>query len=337
MSFNYRKSGAMGVLIPSLISFFVIIIILKLTNTVITYDVLTSIGVKFVLLALSLHLLSWLFGSLRIQLLAFIIGHKISFYLAFKTTLASNFLASLTPSSVGGEPMRIKMLADNGLSYGSAMAIVLAERLLDSILLLSALVVCFFLKELVPGLGLKVGAAFLGILILLMIFLWMLIHNPESIKQLINWVRGKTKGGKTLTAVEKQIWLFREAVITLAGERIRMPTLFVVTIILWACEFLIPSVLLVGLGRNPSLISSITAQIIVSLISLAPLTPGWSGIAEVSMSYLYSMFVPSYLLGVLVGLWRLITYFTNLTAGAIFVGAEFDRIVKRCDTLENSD
>lgn len=72
MSFNYRKSGAMGVLIPSLISFFVIIIILKLTNTVITYDVLTSIGVKFVLLALSLHLLSWLFGSLRIQLLAFI-------------------------------------------------------------------------------------------------------------------------------------------------------------------------------------------------------------------------------------------------------------------------
>ena len=47
--------------------------------------------------------------------------------------------------------------------------------------------------------------------------------------------------------------------------------------------------------------------------------------------------VPSYLLGVLVGLWRLITYFTNLTAGAIFVGAEFDRIVKRCDTLENSD
>ena len=116
-----------------------------------------------------------------------------------------------------------------------------------------------------------------------------------------------------------------------------MPTLFVVTIILWACEFLIPSVLLVGLGRNPSLISSITAQIIVSLISLAPLTPGGSGIAEVSMSYLYSMFVPSYLLGVLVGLWRLITYFTNLTAGAIFVGAEFDRIVKRCDTLENSD
>jgi uncharacterized membrane protein YbhN (UPF0104 family) len=39
---------------------------------------------------------------------------------------------------------------------------------------------------------------------------------------------------------------------------------------------------------------------------------------ELSMSYLYSMFVPAYILGVLVLVWRVITYFTNLVVGAPF-------------------
>jgi uncharacterized protein (TIRG00374 family) len=329
LAFDSRKSGTKDVIIAILISLSAIIIIFKFTNTSVTYKALSSIDVKFVFLALSLHLLSWVFWSLRIQLLALIIGHKVSFNLAFKTTLASNFLASLTPSSAGGEPMRIKMLADDGLSYGSATAVVLAERLLDSFLFLSALFVCFFLTNLVTGFGLEVGAVFLGLLIILLIFLWELIDRPERIERLIKWIGGKTGGGNTLAAVEKQIWLFREADIKLAEERNKIPALMVVTIFLWACEFIIPSVLLVGLGQNPSLLFSITAQIIIAIISLAPLTPGGSGVAEISMSYLYSMFVPSYLLGVLVGLWRLITYFTNLIVGAIFMGAAFNRIVKK--------
>jgi uncharacterized protein (TIRG00374 family) len=329
LAFDSRKSGIKDVLVATLISLSAIIIIFKITNNGITYRTLSSINVKFVLFALSLHLLSWVFWSLRIQLLAFVIGHKVSFNLAFKTTLASNFLASLTPSSAGGEPMRIKMLADDGLSYGSATAVVLAERLLDSFLFLSALVVCFFLTSSVTGFGLEVGAVFLGLLILLLILLWVLIDRPEWIKQLIKWVGGKTRGGKTLAAVEKQIWLFREADIKLVEERKKIPAMMLVTIFLWTCEFLIPSVLLVGLGENPSLLYSITAQIIIAIISLAPLTPGGSGVAEISMGYLYSMFVPSYLLGVLVGLWRLITYFTNLIAGAIFMGVSFNRIVKK--------
>jgi glycosyltransferase 2 family protein len=329
LAFDSRKSGTKDVLIATLISLSAIIIIFKFTNTSITYSALSSINVKFVLLALSLHLLSWVLWSLRIQLLAHLIGHEVSFNLAFKTTLASNFLASLTPSAAGGELMRIKMLVDKGMSYGSAMAVVLAERLLDSVLFLSALAVCFFLTNSVTGFGLEVGAVFLGLLILLLIFLWVLIDRPEKIKRLIKWVGGKTRGGKTFDAVEKQIWLFREADIKLAEKRNKIPAMMIVTIFLWTCEFLIPSVLLVGLGQNPSLLYSITAQIIIAIISLAPLTPGGSGVAEISMSYLYSMFVPSYLLGVLVVLWRLITYYTNLIAGAIFMGVSFNRMAEK--------
>jgi uncharacterized protein (TIRG00374 family) len=317
-------------LLAVLMSVGAIIFLLKFTNTDITYQALSRIDIKFVLLALSLHVISWIFWSVRIQLLTVLVEHKVTFGLAFRTTLASNFLAAMTPSSAGGEPLRIKMLADDGMSYGSATAVVLVERLLDSFLFIGALAFTLFLSNVFTGFGLKVGVVFLALLILEMIFLWELINRPEKIEKLLDWARRRTGGGKIMDAVEKEIWLFRAASIKLAERsRTQMPALMAVTIALWSCEFLIPSVLLVGLGQGPSLLYSITAQIIIVIITLAPLTPGSSGVVEISMGYLYSMFVPSYLIGVLVALWRIITYFTNLIVGAVFMGVSFNRWTKK--------
>jgi uncharacterized protein (TIRG00374 family) len=317
-------------LLAILISIGAIILLLKFTNTAITYQALSRIDIKFVILALSLHVISWVFWSLRIQILTILVGHRVTFGLAFRTTLASNFLAAMTPSSAGGEPLRIKMLADDGMSYGSATAVVLVERLLDSFLFVTALALTLFLSNVFTGFGLKVGIVFLALLILEMIFLWELINRPKKIERLLDWARRRTGGGRIMDAVEKETWLFREASIKLAeNSRTQIPTLMAVTIALWSCEFLIPSVLLIGLGQSPSLLYSITAQIIIVIITLAPLTPGSSGVVEISMGYLYSMFVPSYLIGVLVALWRGITYFSNLIVGAVFMGVSFNRWGKK--------
>jgi len=317
-------------LLAIFISLFAIIIIFKFTNTSTTYQALSSIDIKFVILAILIQALSWVFWSLRIQLLAKLVNHKVSFSLAMQTTLASLFVASLAPSTAGGEPVRIKMLADDGMSYGSALAVVVAERLLDSFLFLTALAICLFLTNFVAGVGLEIGAIFLILIILLMIFLWELIKRPDRISRLFNWIRRKRGSGKTIDLIEKQAWLFRQADIDLVREtRKEMPAMVAVTVTIWACEFLIPSILLVGLNQSPSLLYSITAQIIITIISLLPLTPGSSGIAEFSMSYIYGKFVPVYLLGILVALWRLITYFLGLVVGAVYTAVWLKRLVRK--------
>ena len=317
-------------LLAIFISLFTIIIIFKFTNTSTTYQALLSIDVKFVILAILLQALSWVFWSLRIQLLAKLVAHEVSFSLAMQTTLASLFVASLAPSTAGGEPVRIKMLADDGMSYGSALTVVLAERLLDSFLFLAALAVCLFLSHFVIGVGLEIGGVFLILIILLLIFLWELIRRPDRISRLFNWIRRKRGNGKTIDFIEKQAWLFRQADIDLFKEtRKEMPAMAAVTVTIWVCEFLIPSVLLVGLNQSPSLLFSITAQIIITIISLLPLTPGSSGIAEFSMSYIYGKFVPVYLLGILVALWRLITYFMGLLIGAVYVSIWLKNFVSK--------
>jgi uncharacterized protein (TIRG00374 family) len=330
MFLNPKNSIVRDMLLAVIISAVTIIIIFKFTNTSTTYQALFSIDVKFVILAVLLQSLSWVFWSLRIQLLAKLVSHKVSFKLAMQTTLASLFVASLAPSTVGGEPVRMKMLADDGMSYGSALTVVLAERLLDSLLFLAALATCLLLTNFVFGFGLEIGAFFLVLIILLMIFLWELIKRPDRISRLFGWVRRKRGSGKTIDLIEKQTWLFRQADIDLLkGSRREMPAMAAVTVTIWACEFLIPSVLLVGLDQGPSFLYSITAQIIITLISLLPLTPGSSGIAEFSMSYIYGKFVPVYLLGVLVALWRLITYFMGLIVGAVYVVIWLKGFVRR--------
>lgn len=312
-------------LLAAIISVVAIIVILKFTNTNITYHALSRADIRFVLLALFLHIFSWLFWSLRIQILAALAGHKITFNLAFRTTIASNFLAAMTPSSAGGEPLRIWMLADDGMSYGSATAVVIVERLLDSFFFVAALAVCLFLSDFITGFGLKIGGIFLALLVVEMVFLWELIKRPGRIKGLMGWIRKKAGDRKILDKVESEIWLFRDASIRLAHEsRRQIPVLAMVTIILWISEFLVPSALLVSLGQSPYFLYSITAQIILVIITLAPLTPGSSGVVEFSMSYIYSMFVPTYLIGVLVALWRLITYFVNLVVGAVFIGVSLN-------------
>jgi len=115
----------------------------------------------------------------------------------------------------------------------------------------------------------------------------------------------------------------------LARETLRhKPMMLAMTAMIWMSEFLVPSALLVGMGADPSFLLSITSQIILAIIGILPLTPGSSGVAELSMSYLYSMFISSSLLGPLVALWRIITYFCNIVVGAAFAGASINGAMK---------
>jgi uncharacterized protein (TIRG00374 family) len=284
----------------------------------------------FLALGFILHIFCWIFYSIRLKVLASLAGHKISYLLSLKSTLASNFLASLTPSSAGGEPLRIKILADDGMSYGSATAVAVGERLLDSVFFLAALAFFLIFSDFFTGFGLKIGAIFFVLLLLVLILLWELVVKPGRIARLIEWAKKKTGNRPIIFSLEREIWLFREAGIHLARETLHhTPLMIVLTALIWMSDFLVPSALLLGMKADPSYLLSVTAQIILVIIGLLPLTPGGSGVAELSMSYLYSIFVSPALLGPLVILWRITTYFSNIVIGAAFAGASINGMTKK--------
>jgi uncharacterized protein (TIRG00374 family) len=58
-------------------------------------------------------------------------------------------------------------------------------------------------------------------------------------------------------------------------------------------------------------------------------TPGGSGVAEVGFASLFSFFVPLHLLGLFVGVWRLIVFYFNLCIGAIILLTEIKKSKRR--------
>jgi uncharacterized protein (TIRG00374 family) len=320
----YNLSGRTRkqILLATSISIISIIVILKFTGTAVTWKALSEIDVRFLLLAFILHAFSWIFYSLRLKFLTSLAGHKVSFGLAFRSTLATAFAGSLTPSAVGGEPIRIKILADDGMSYGAATAVAVMERLMDSIFFIFALAIFLMISGFLTGFGLEIGGIFLFILILSLIFLWQVIVRPDRIERLIGWMIRKTGKGEFMDKIEEEIWLFRNSGIQLAKKTLaKLPIMIVLTAMTWLIDALVPSAILVGLGTSPYYLFSITSQLILAIIALLPLTPGGAGVTEFSMTYLYSKFVPHNLLGPLIILWRLVTYFANIAVGSAFVGA----------------
>jgi glycosyltransferase 2 family protein len=321
---NY--GNARNTIIAVAISLVSLAIIFKFTDASLGWKYLAQADSKFILVALCLHVISWLSWAMRFRFLANLVTCKnnkieLSWSMAIKATMASNFLAAITPSSAGGEPLRMKALINEGMSFGGATAVVLAERLLDGIFFVSALAAFLLVSGFATGFGLEVGLSFLAALVLFLILIMELLMRPEMFAEFIARARGRFGSNRIIDFIDREIWLFREAGLILAREiKTQILAMIGITALIWLSEFLVPSALLMALGQGPSIVLSITSQLIIVIVSLLPLTPGSSGIAELSMSYLYANFVPAEVLWVLIGLWRLITYFLNIAIGAPFAG-----------------
>jgi uncharacterized protein (TIRG00374 family) len=308
-----------------LISLATILVIFKLTKTSLTWDLIAGAKLGLLLLAFLFHLLFWLFWALRLKLLVATLNCRISTGYALETTLASMFLAAITPSSAGGEPVRIKMLVDKGASAGGASALVVAERLLDALFFLIALALFLTLTGFFTRFGIEVGVVFFASLLLCLAVLVLAIKKQEGVDKvvqhlypLLSKLLREQRADKIRAFVKQEARLFSDAAIELATKSpYRLVLAFGLTALLWLFEFLVPSAVLMAFNQSPSVLYSITAQLIIVMLSLVPLTPGSSGIAETSMVYLYSRFVTVSTVGVLVGVWRAITYFSNLIIGFI--------------------
>jgi hypothetical protein len=308
-----------------MLSLATILVLFKLTETSMTWRVIAGAEPGLLLLAFAFHLLFWLFWALRLKLLLASLNIRISIGYAFEATLGSMFLAAITPSSAGGEPLRIKMLVDKGATLGGASAVVVFERLLDAIFFLLALALFLALTGFSTRFGIEVGIAFFVMLVLCLAILTGAIKKPEGVNKviqrlypLLSKILREQRAKKISAFVSKEASLFSDATIELTTKSPhRILFAFVLTALLWLFEFLVPSAVLVAFNQSPVVLYSITAQLIIVMVSLIPLTPGSSGIAETSMIYLYSRFVSVSTVGLLVGVWRALTYFSNLIVGLI--------------------
>jgi len=291
-----------------------------------TFEAIAEVNPLFLALALGMHISAWVVWSFRMKLMSdFLCGAHTDGDLrlsqSLKIILASLFAACITPSQFGGEPVRIYLLRRSGLTVGDGTAIVFGERSLDFMVVMIGGAISFILfRTVIP----RYSAIFTAVGIILILGVLLMVYGitrPDKLKRFIDWVFTKLKVHKMERIRDKvyqELENFHEAHKKFQREgkkTIRLALLL--TIAFWLIEFTIPSFLLLGLGVDPVWIYSIAAQFILVIIAAMPVSPGSSGISELSSAYLYHTLVSTPLLGIFTLLWRLSTYYTSLIVGAI--------------------
>ena len=137
MSDTNKKSRkvTLSIILSIGLSLAVILLILYFTLDAKPFEALSAVHIRyeFFVAAVLINVLCWVIWGARLKILSNAIDPNvhISLWESTKIVIANMFLAGITPSVAGGEPVRIYLLNKDGLSAGGATAAVLGERLID--------------------------------------------------------------------------------------------------------------------------------------------------------------------------------------------------------------
>ncbi|MCK9307802.1 MAG: flippase-like domain-containing protein [Methanoculleus sp.] len=297
-----------------------------------TIEYLSRVNPFYLVLAALLHVVSLGFWALRIQKMSGSLGYRVNFKHCFNLVLANMLVAAVTPSQAGGEPVRVHELYRAGVPVGDATAVVIMERILDGIVLgaLGAFAMLFLgsywssLTSGFSGVSILMYAAWISVTLFVLVFIYS-VKNPDYLKRALKWMsrwvdrRWHLKRLESLLeTIDREVDNFNKGLVKFVnhGKSGLVWGMFF-TLLFWFSEFIIASLILMGLGQPAFLIESFVVQLVIAIIMMIPLTPGGSGVAELGATSLYSLFVPSSIVGVFVLLWRLILYYLNILLGLL--------------------
>lgn len=310
-------------------SLLVLAVVLYLTVDRETVELLLDFNPIYLLLALLLRTFSLVFWAFRMTELAKALHYHVGAWYAFLVVTANLFAGAITPGQAGGEPVRIHGLYRDGLTIGDATAVVLMERVLDGVVLslmgvLAIVALGPLWLSLPPWIiaGMGIAWVFMVGLILLLV---LAVRHPARVKILVMrvlvWAERRFPGERIRKAVEgaerETDALFAGLLYFTSEGRRGLVMGGLCTAAFWSSEFFVASLILIALGQPPFIAESFLFQLIIAIVSLAPLTPGSSGIAEVAAASLYALILPSSIVGVFVLLWRALLYYYNIVVGVL--------------------
>jgi uncharacterized protein (TIRG00374 family) len=308
-----------------------------------TIEALKRVKPEYIIAAALLHFFSYFVWGFRTRALCRALGHEVNLARVIEIVISSAFAAGITPSSAGGEPLRVHMLHQNKIPLGRATAIVFGERLLDAFFIFASLPFALHIYGDITS-NYEFDAAFLTANALVFLILLGFVYSlwkPEKVKSAMHRVLSKASplfGKRTETTishileqVDREIDHFHESILLFFSDGKK--GLFygiAYTFVFWVVEFSLLVLILMGLSETPSIPTAFAAQVLMAVIMIVPATPGASGVAEFGAASLFSVFVSPSILGITVLAWRALTYYMNLLVGG-FVSL---KVLKDMDVIK---
>jgi len=293
------------------ISITTIIIILLLTVNVNTLEGLRKCALPFLILALIAHMVSWCLYSLNQMVILRPLGVHLGFFRSLKILLASRFMSIVTPTYIGGEPLRIYLLYKEKTDVGGAVAITIMDRVFDAIF--------FFLLLVLTAGTLTIGnfvPILLLVLILIFVLFFIIFKKLEWVKKLVLPLVFKERWKQK---VEKELENFQNGLSLMLKHKTALVSSFFLKGLSWTAEFTVIVMIALGLGLPVNWTSFFFIQTVMYIIGFVAITPGGSGITEALMTSLLGTVVANVsLIGVILVIWRVLTFYLDvIVSGAM--------------------
>lgn len=296
-------------------------------------------------IAIGLHVSALVLWALRLYALADGSGHTQSWWTCLEAVFASVFAAALTPARFGGEPVRFGVLTSRDMPPREGSLIVLLERGLD--VLLFILIGAWAFVALVPKLPqsallaliVPVGLLVLIALILLPLFVLFKPRAAHPFMDLTERLVGQQRLERAKRWLVIETARMRRALATVLGRKpSRLVLAVLATIFSWMLEFGVLYYLLnYGFDQSITFITVALGAGLVSILTMVPLLPGGSGLAEAGILGVFAPFTEG-LTATFVLVWRASTYYFDIFVGGMvalrFAGAETMRALSGDDEEE---
>ena len=281
---------------------------------------LLSFDGRYLLLAMLLTLVPLLGHTIRTILWTRFLGYRIGLVKLSKIVLANELAASVTPTAVGGGPLKIAMLVQAGLRTGTAACVTTLPTLEDLLFFIVAVPVAMTISSswnhpvfnlIADGVDMHwvlpcliVGLIGGGGLVLLCQRVGLRIRRWERLQAQL-----KAAGVDFLNVCR-----------TIGGAgKSRLLLSVIIAGIQWTCRNAVAAMLVASLGVEVEFIRFLVLQWLIFVLTLFIPTPGATGGSEALFYLIFKPLLPNEILAVTIGGWRFLTFYWVMIICAILL------------------
>ena len=270
----------------------------------------------------------WLTDGIIIKYITSFIYGKVSFSHSMKLSIIGQFYSAITPASTGGQPAQILYMKRDGVPVGQATCIISIkflgfETALCTYYILGLIVQGQYLYAHHPEIFWTTTTGFLlNAAAIIFIFMAMVKTNGlkvfvKKVIAFLSKIRIVKRLEKDLAGAEKIIDDFHEAVGYINTNKRKVFNVYLISLAHHLCMFSVSYFVYRAFGLSEhSWLDLMTLQALLYVaVSFVP-TPGGTIVSETGFYLFFSIYFPSELWFISMILWRLITYYAHIVAGA---------------------
>lgn len=296
-----------------------------------TINQIARMNILFLLIAVLLLCLYWIFRSYTMYVFCKKVNKDFKFRQALHLSLRTQFFNAVTPFATGGQPYQVYYLKQSGLSYAEGTSIVLENFIVYQIALVFLGLVALFCNKvfhLFTKVYLLQKLIALGFIInwAVIVGMFLLAFSKKTNKFLIKiGINILTKlhlvknREETLEKWDKTINDFHKSAKILLKDKKSFILNIMYCLIALVCLYLVPLFVLYATGDFTSVMPGVcivTSAYVNLMGSFVPI-PGATGGLEFGFVQFFGNFIKGNKIAAIMLVWRFITYYLGLIAGAI--------------------